>query len=285
MVSETESEVATAEAPKEDAPVEDAPTEGAEEKVETPEEDAQPDPLAELRKELVEGLAELKGTAATKDELNPLRSNVGRIDGIQSAIDDLSKRDPLAEVDPRITANEQLTAAVAQALLDSDEEGVSVASKETLRTAFAAVEVAKGTRDRAVLKQELLSEIQKTAQPQQEAPETENPATAEVRGYAAAKGVEFVDIPATAWQLAEGETLATAVTRVKGVVDSLANGAGAAERVADRREAAGPGSPARSGNTNRIDSLLTKLDTEVPNTLDEDETKAIAKHFGVKVNP
>ena len=274
MVAETESEVTTTEPSVEDAPVEDAPTEDAPVVEETPEEEPEPDPLAELRVQLE--------NAATKDELNAVRSNVGRIDSIQSTLDALAKRDPLAEVDPRIDANEQLTTALAQALIGLDDDVVPGLNKEALRTATAAVEAARGERALTAKVEKLLAERQQPdPEPQPVAQSSDaDKATASVVGYAEAKGVDPTTLT---WTREPGETLEVASKRLKAVVDSLVNGEEATERIAERRAAAGSGSPARSGNANTTESILTKLSENGVAALTEKERDIAAKELGVQL--
>ena len=253
MAVPTESEVATTEAPEGAPSIEEAP-EGAE-AVKTPEEVTEPkkeaeepDPLVELR----ERLTEFERTYATKAELHPLASNLGRVDGIQSALDEAAKADPLAAVDPRLTAIENLNIANATALLGLGDEQVSTAEKAALRSSLVEIDTARTQRSQDVAIATAKTELRAELQPPEDTEEVEakpvrTPETIEVAGYAEGKGVDFASIPTTAWRLAEGETMQQAIARVKSVVDSLAEEAASPERVATRRQAAGSGTPSRSG--------------------------------------
>ena len=73
------------------------------------------------------------------------------------------------------------------------------------------------------------------------------------------------------------------MTRVKVVVDSLAESDGAVDRVAERAQAAGNGSPARSGNANTIDNLKSKIEDGGVKALSEAEQKILAKDLGLQL--
>ncbi len=254
MVTKTTSELQDEEVAEETETTEEVEEVEAETE-ETESQEQEPDPLAELEKRL----GSVEETAQRLAGLDPSKINpaIGRISGMQSLLDEVKAADPLAAADPRFTANEALLSTLATALIGADDELVNAQSKAALRTALDDLGVARTQRDRVVERAEIIAELR--AEPSSDT-ETETapvaPETREVMGYAEAKGVEPSSIPATAWALAEGETLAQAVKRVKGIVDSLAEESTSVDRVATRRRAAGPGTPSSSGAAMNDEQLV-----------------------------
>ncbi len=223
---------------------------------ETESQKQEPDPLAELEKRL----GSVEETAQRLAGLDPSKINpaIGRISGMQSLLDEVKAADPLAAADPRFAANEALLSTLATALIGADDELVNAQSKAALRTALDDLGVARTQRDRTVERAEIIAELRAEPSPDTETETAPSvaPETREVMGYAEAKGVEPSSIPATAWAFAEGETLAQAVKRVKGIVDSLAEESTSVDRVATRKRAAGPGTPSPSGAAMNDEQLV-----------------------------
>ena len=290
MAVPTESEVTTTEAPEGAPSIEEAP-EGAEaantpEEVTKPEKEAdEPDPLAEIK----ESLEELKRVAATKDELHPLISNYGRIDSLQATLDDIAKADPLATVNPTIEALQADIGDLVAAMSQLEE---LPAETRAALTANRAKRVSD--RDKADLQAQIdvLKNVTPTdTETPQKTPEYDQQRAAlgsQLQGYAIAKGVEWdavVSAGLTTFKPGEENNLPAAAKRVQDDIDAMANESGATTRVAERAEAAGPGTPSRSGNATRIETLLTKLDDEGQAALSEDEQQTVADHLGVKLHP
>lgn len=290
MAASTESEVATTEAPEGVSSGEEAP-EGAEaakapEEVTEPEKEAdEPDPLVVIK----ESLENLKRVAATKDELHPLISNIGRIDSLQSTLDDIAKADPLATVNPVIEALQADIGDLVAAMSQLEE---LPAETRAALTANRAKRVSD--RDKADLQSQidaLKNTTSTDTEPPPKTPEFEQQRTAlgsQLQGYALAKGVDWdavVNAGLTAFKPGEEDNLPAAAKRVQDDIDAMANESGATTRVAERAEAAGPGTPSRSGNATVIETLLTKLDEEGQSALSEDEQQKVADHLGVKLHP
>lgn len=241
--------------------------------------DEEPDPVAALRDEI----GTIKQAMSRFDGFDPsvVKSDLGRVRALQSKIDQLTANDPLLEVDPRISANESLLLSIADALINSDFTDDQ--NKANLRSALTGITESKTQRERKAMKQELLSEIQSAATPTNVEP-TADPqteaATARIIGYAEAKGIDPKTIPAEAWNLRANETLTDAVTRVRGVVDALATQTAAAGRTAERRQAAGNGSPVRSGANNIAADRERLMDGGLALT-ETAKRKAIADALGI----
>lgn len=222
--------------------------------------DETPDPLEDIRAQL--------GAAARREELeslrNQVRSELGRSQRLEARLDALSSNNPLADVDPRLEANEALLTTLASVLVNSLDDAQSIAA---LRAALSGLDQAKGVRAerkmRAELKDEILAAL---PQPQERAqePPIQTPeqiaATNRVLGYADAKGVDPTRIPDAAWTTLPGETFDQAVQRVRGVIDALAAGDASTERVATRRQAAGAGAPSRNGATGPVITNMSEAD-------------------------
>jgi hypothetical protein len=227
--------------------VDEVAPEGAAPETEAVEEVADPAVEQAARFDKIEAsLERLKGL-----DPNAVRSALGRISSLQSAVDDVSKRNPLADVDPRLDANETLLTSIADALIAS--ELTDDRMKTALVAARSGLDSAKGARAtnrmRAELKDEILSALPKPA------PETEpadNPwaqATADVVAELSERLPDFDPntIPKAVWDagVAKG-TPARAVSHVVRWAEQKAQEP-AADRVSARRQAAGVGAPARTG--------------------------------------
>jgi hypothetical protein len=209
------------------------------------------------------------------------------VDGLQSELAEVAKRDPLAAVDPRIAELEKNNLLLIDALLAGEPD-------DAVRTALSAqrAQIAQAQQDRQVTQQ--VREQVAAALPQAEqAPEAltsdEVEAIAEranegVKVYARAKGVDFNSLPPELFTLRPGETsLEPAIARIEEHIDGIADEAGATERTTARAQAAGGGTPSRSGGASTIDDLLAKLEEDGPRALTEAENKRVRDHLGVKV--
>lgn len=245
-----------------------------------PQVEVEPDPLAELRQRL-DGAASREELLALSQKVS---SELGRAQRLEARIAELPAN-PLADVDPRLDANEALLTSIADALISSAL--TDDATKGALQSARSRLTEATGKRAEQRMRAELTAEVLKSLpQPQEQtAPQVSvesASATERVVGYAEAKGVNPADIPESAWNLVGNESLDQAVARVKGVVDSLAEQDAAATRVASRRTAAGPGTPARVG-TNSIESTKQRLQSEGIPLTDRASRQAIADSLGIEL--
>jgi len=228
---------------------EDESSEGFEAVEASDSQEATDDPVAAMSARL----AELEQTVTSlRGELNPtqIKRELGQIRSLQADVAKIGQRNPFAEVDPRLSSHEEvlvkLANAVAKSVATDDDD------RRDIQGILSRLDSARTERDRARIKTELIDEIkaQTSTQPEPEEaqpnPEAER-ATAQVLGYAEAKGVDPTTIPAATWGLLPGETLQTAIARVKKTVDELATG-GLAKRAESRTQAAGK-APARSGSS------------------------------------
>lgn len=203
------------------------------------------DPLEELRTQV--------GAAARRDELeslrNQVRSELGRSQRLEARLDALAGVNPLADVDPRLDANENLLNTLAAALVNSDL--TDDRDKAALRASLSALDSAKGARAQGKMRAELKAEIL-GALPSTETTQTNDPwalATQDVLAEIAEVHPTFdvASIPGAVWQ--EGRAKGTPTRAAAHVLRWVAQQGDepAASRPAARRQAAGPGSPARQG--------------------------------------
>jgi hypothetical protein len=163
----------------------------------------------------------------------------------------LEGRNPLADVDPRLDANENLLTSIAGALIDSN---LTDDAKAQLRAALNALDSAKGARAQGRMREELKAEILGALPPLRptEADSTDPWAVATQDVFAEIAenlpGFDPNSIPATVWQ--EGRAKGTP-TRAAAYVLRWAEQKAvepAVTRTAGRRTAAGAGAPARQGS-------------------------------------
>ena len=218
---------------------------------------AEVDPLAELRAQV--------GTAATKAELeslrNQIRSELGRSQRLETRLEELSGRNPLADVDPRLDANENLLTSIAEALIDSDLTDDT--AKRALRASRAALDSARTVRSQGRMREELKAEILGALPPlQPTAPDPWAQATQDVLADIAENlpGFDIQTIPATVWN--EGRAKGTPARAAAHVLRWAERQAAepATTRIATRRAAAGTGAPARQGATGAAINTMDEAD-------------------------
>lgn len=283
MVSDTTPESQEAEEESTEEPVG-----AAEETTETPEtEEETPDPVQVLTDRLGAIDTVLEGLSG----LDPAKINsaLGRVPGLQSAVDEVNSRDPSASFDPRFSANETLLSAVTEALINADSELVSDQSKASLRAAVAQLGDASKERERVTLKREVLAEVQAAATPDTDdaTPDVDDlwgQASVDVHA-ALPEGFDAKTIPVEVW--AEGQKTGRPSLAVRHVLNWVdAQTADAIDNLATRKQAAGPGSPSASaGGGDQITAILTKLVDEGVGKLSEDEQALAAEKLGVKLHP
>lgn len=231
-------------------------------------------------------LDKIEATLSRLGALDPNKINpaLGRIGAIQSALDGLSKRDVLAEIDPRVSANEDLTVTLARTLSNSalvDDE-----DKASLRSALRAVEQSKSVRERAQMMSELKAELATT----DVAPaETSDPVAAlwdaaseEVRDMASEYGVSPDTIPWDDIQR-DAQNNPTKVARVALKWFEANKQDPSTERVIERRRAAGSGSPAREGAATSLENDKNRLMEQGIPISDEAARKRVAASLGLEL--
>lgn len=271
-----------------DADIDETPAEDSDEQ-ETVDDQPVDDPLSELR----ERLDAFETSALRRDELNPdqVRSVLGIIQSIQSDTDRLKNANPVAEIDPRLSASESVLATIAQVLINSDL--LDDSGKAALQQSLSPLSEAQQARQRQQLRNELLAELRESQpQPQDQSqtlPEQQALIDAvrqeerELRGYAAGRGIDWASVPASELLFRQNETVEAAAQRVRGIIDRLASEESSADRVAERRAAAGRGAPQRSGAATTTEDILARLaDVGLPMT-NTAERKLAAKALGVEL--
>ena len=272
---ETE-EVATEEVSEETA---------TEETTETPEpEEITPDPVQILTDRL--GQVETNSGQRIDGIEARVKSELGKLEYLQSVASKLDNNDPIAALDPRLSANETLLSALVDTVANSDDGIPTEQNRETLRSAIAQYSDAQKQRDNETFKREVLAEAKATAAPEQ----TETAPTAADQWQAATQDVQaalpadfdMVTIPQDVW--AEGVKTgrpSLAVRHVLNWVDTQS--ADALDGLAERKAAAGDGAPSASAGGTTIDTLLSKLEELGPTVLSEAELKQVDKHLGMKI--
>ena len=242
------------------------------------------DPLAELRTQI--------GAAARRDELdslrNQVRSELGRSQRLEARLDALTGANPLADVDPRLDANETLLISIASALADSELSDDRM--KGTLRSALAALDQAKGARATRRLREELKDDILKAVQPAAEPASSEDPwtqATADVIAELRERLPDFdiASIPIAVWD--EGKSKGTptrAAAHVLRWAESHAQEP-VIDRAAARRAAAGEGAPARGAGGPTIIDASDNDDAWNDGLISDDVYKKNRIRLGVGVAP
>lgn len=243
--------------------------------------------------------------AATRSEIETLRAQVqsemGRAQRLERLFEEFRKApkseaspELLSEIESRLEQYEDFSLVTAEGLIAN--EYTDEAARARLIAARSNLSGAKSERERKRMRSELRAEVMAAIpQAQQAEPADESPtqarspeaqsATAQVFGYAEAKGVNPDAIPETAWALQPGETLALATQRVKGIVDGLAAGGLAANRTASRRQAAGNGSPSRSAGTPSISTMSEAEDAYNAGSITHEAFKEYRARFGVSAVP
>jgi len=248
------------------------------------------DPLAELRTQI--------GGAARRDELerlqNQVRSELGRSQRLEARLDAMAGANPLADVDPRLDASEQLLTGIADALIDSDLTDDRM--KSALRASRSALDTAKGVRAQSRMREELKTDILAALPKPSVAPETQadDPwvqatvdVVAELRErlpdlYPPTMSDQLVvaSIPKAKWNegLAKG-TPTRAAAHVLRWVEQQAQES-ATDRIAARRQAAGSGAPARTGvPANDEDTIARYADGD--RTVSQEQYEAANHRLGL----
>ena len=256
-----------------------------EETTETPEpEEITPDPVQILTDRL--GQVETNSGQRIDGIEARVKSELGKLEYLQSVASKLDNNDPIAALDPRLSANETLLSALVDTVANSDYGIPTEQNRETLRSAIAQYSDAQKQRDNETFKREVLAEAKATAAPEQ----TETAPTADDQWQAATQDVQaalpadfdMVTIPQDVW--AEGVKTgrpSLAVRHVLNWVDTQS--ADALDGLAERKAAAGDGAPSASAGGTTIDTLLAKLEELGPTVLSEAELKQVDKHLGMKI--
>lgn len=218
-------------------------------------------------------------------DVNGVRSALGRISSIQSGLDELSKRNPVAELDPRVSASESAVVALAEALLA--DPGLADTTRSTLAGAMRAVEQARTARELDRREAALLAKMQESVRPAAAASETaaDDPwqrASVQVRSRAAALNIDATTIPWNEIQTQSGgDPEAAAALAIEWLVEHKPDAPTAA--VAARRAAAGNGSPRREAAAGSIEQIRERaLNGRIPMT-DTAARKALAADLGISL--
>lgn len=225
--------------------------------------EADDDPVAALRAELAATNARLDGALRA---LNPEQINraLGHIPALQRDLDAIRKSgDPRAAIEAAITEYDGAIAAMAAGMLASDF--VDDGSKGPIRQAMQRLAANNDERKTARLERDLLAKMQAANGPEQVAPPDPQSqwqaalanATQRLIDFADGKDVPWETVPESAKGFTSDEAelaktdpnraLQNAMTRVRKVITDLASESAATERTAQRRRAAGAGSPASAG--------------------------------------
>lgn len=218
------------------------------------------------------------------NELNAVKELTGKIDtrrfqGVldrsQATIEKQAQQ--IEELQARVEANSTPSTTPVDPNLQSIVEAliadpiVDDATKRSLSTVRDGILSARQQADVERVVEERLAqqngsskpESQESLSPDQQVQLVEmRSATAEVTGYARAKGVDPQSIPREQWDLQDGETLQAASTRVMGWIDAQQEEEAAADTAARARKAAGNGSPASAGATSSLDTILKRLEDD-----------------------
>lgn len=211
------------------------------------------DPLAALTADVAAMKRQLERLSGLDAKVNPALAAVGRMQRIQSELDALKSR-PAS--DPRLDLFEESIDGLYESLASSDV--IDEESRRGLRAAKARLDGAKTQRSQDRMRAELLAEMRSAAGGDEYSGDQPSPEdialyqavqqeTAKLQGYAAAKGIEWSDIPAEELSFRDGEDIPTAARRVRAAIDSLAEGDAAATSVGRRRRAARRAAPPAGG--------------------------------------
>lgn len=264
-----------------DATVETIESEG--EEGSSPEET--PDPLAELR----DGLAK----AITRDEfqraVTRYESEIGRAQKLEPRLAEFAPVSQVSALASRLAEAEEVNSVLVNLLAQS--ELLDDGGRSQLANLASRLTTARTARDRQQLRDEIANEI-RGSQPASQPGEQIDPRiaafnaavdrkTAELDGYAAAKGVALTSLPDGSLNFRPGETVDAAFARVKALVDEQAAEGSSAERLANKKRAAGNGAPQRNGAATDIETLRTRaMTTGIPIT-DAAARKRLAADLGI----
>lgn len=251
----------------------------AEASVESEGQQAEADPQAEL-------VARLSGLEAEIGRLKGLDPNkigpaIGRVAAIQSQLDAIKDRNPAADLDPRISANENLTVTLAQALAGSDL--VDDRFKQALTSALTGIDQARTERQQRQLEASLEEKISKKfaqAQPEPDADETPwAEATDTVLPLAQKLGIDPTTVPWQAIRTAAGTPARAAAMATQWLYENQTDPA--TQRVAARQQAAGGGSPKPGGSGNSHSSMDEAYEAYNNGTITGKQLDAYRTRFGV----
>ena len=236
------------------------------------------DPVASLTKRLnsIE-----QDYVNTKRVVAQISSSAGRIPNLVKELQSLAAKNPLADIQPRIDEITDLLDATIDSL---DDVAFKPGGGSTIAERRQAI-VQKRAMER--LRREVLDEVapKNTTTATDDADDDSGidapvaefaAAQARILGYAEAMGISVDRIPDDDLTFRAGETVADAERRVKAAIKAIADGDGAANRTAQRKQAAGNGSAPRSGGASTSDdALLTRFGNG--EALSEDERKRVEK--------
>lgn len=237
------------------------------------EQQAAADPQAEMAARLTGLEAEI--TRLKSLDPSKIGPAIGRVAALQSQLDAIKDRNPSADLDPRIAANENLTVTLAQALANSDL--VDDRFKDSLNTALRGIDQARTERQQRQLESSLEEKIaKKFAQAQPQPDEDESPwveATETVLPLAQKLGIDPTQIP---WQAIRTAAVTPAKATAMATQWLYENQTDpATQRVAERQRAAGNGSPARAAAASSHADIIERYANGDPSLTSEEAEKAM----------
>lgn len=246
---------------------------GATDAVDDTVEEQESDPLAELRGALETATSEIERLKT----LDPAKIGpaLGRVAALQSKVDELEKRNPTAELEPRFETTENLTRAIARALIAGDL--VDDASKASLSDILAKDETTRTQRelDRRV-KEAVAQAVPQTTQ--ESAPETGWQASpdAEIATRTITKAAKRAGIDPTSLPWQQASAMGSLEEAEDFLFEAIAKPSPAAGRAEERRQAAGTGSPNRSGGASTHQDIVNRYGAGDPSVTAE-QYQAAAK--------
>lgn len=243
-----------------------------------------PDPLAEVRSEL----GALKQQLARFADFDPqqVKRDIGHVRSLQSKVDSLTNADPLKAINPRVATAEEMLGSLVDALIESDSDLIDDRAKTTLRAARDRLAQSKTEQEWERREAELLAKVGAVAPPAEPdgpAPDQWGQATRDALDELAERMPDFdpASIPTTVWIEGKAKgTPARAVAHVLRWAEQQATEP-VATRTATRRQAAGNGSPPRSGGLTYT-NIDDAEDAFNAGELDFDAYKRIRDQLGVK---
>lgn len=214
---------------------------------------------------------------------NSLKAPLGRIPALQSAIDEIKKSPPTADLLERLDLSDRALGTLASIMVNDSEQAESV--KAPFRDYLTGVEKARTQREKNALRNELLEEIKPAAQKTDEPGDSPNPwqdATNEIMDEARSNNIDPTTIP---WSDIQGRANGSPLRAVRLASLWIAENktADPSTRVAERRRSAGNGSPSREGAVGTIEHDLKRLsESGIPLT-DEAARKRAAAALGVEI--
>lgn len=254
----------------------------------TPEDEAagdEVDPAAALAARF--DLMEVRLNALSGLDVNGVRSALGRIPALQSSLDELTKRDPAALLDPRVSASESAVSALAEALLN--DPTISDATRASISGAVRGVEQARTAREadrrEAALLEKMRAAVAPVTTPPANDAETEalwQRVSAAVLRRAAVLNVDPKTIPWDDIQRNSNYVPEDASTlAVEWLLEHKEDAPTA--RVSARKTAAGGGSPTREAGTGGIEQLRARAMTESIPITDKAAREKLAADLGVSL--